>query len=153
MRRAPALILPLVALALAACGGSSTPNPASSGALNPSSATGSIAPSGAGSLGAPSGGTAGACAVAPAGATATVNVTIKDFKYNPQPVQAKVGDVVGWTNNDSVPHTATMDDGSCDTGQIAAGAAAMLTFTTAGTYTYHCTVHPTQMKDFTVEVK
>jgi plastocyanin len=152
MRRPTLLFLPLIALALAACGGSATPNPASSGALVPSSATGSIAPSGAGSL-APSGGTAGACAVAPSGATATVNVTIKDFKYSPQPVQAKVGDVVAWTNNDSAPHSATMDDGSCDTDSIASGATAMLTFTAPGTYTYHCKIHPTQMKDVTVEVK
>jgi plastocyanin len=153
MRRLSAVFLPVVALAFVACGGSSTPSPASSGALVPSSATGSVAPSGVGSLGAPSGATAGACAVAPAGATATVKVTIKDFKYNPQPVQAKVGDVVAWTNNDTAPHSATMDDGSCDTDSIATGATAMLTFNTAGTYTYHCKIHPAQMKDVTVVVQ
>jgi plastocyanin len=26
-------------------------------------------------------------------------------------------------------------------------------FTAPGTYTYHCKIHPTQMKDVTVEVK
>jgi len=98
------------------------------------------------------GGGGGACAVAAAGATATVTVQIKDFKFSPQPVQAKVGDVVGWTNGDSAPHSATMDDGSCSTDTISQGATGLLVFNTAGTYTYHCKVHPTQMKDFTVVV-
>ena len=67
-------------------------------------------------------------------------------------MQAKVGDVVGWTNGDSAPHTATMDDGSCSTDTLSQGATGLLVFNKAGTYTYHCKVHPTQMKDFTVVV-
>jgi plastocyanin len=98
------------------------------------------------------GGGGAACAPAAAGATATVKVDIKDFKFAPQPVNAKVGDTVGWTNGDSSPHTATMDDGSCSTDTIAQGATGLLTFNKAGTYTYHCKIHPTQMKDFTVVV-
>ena len=98
------------------------------------------------------GGGGGACAVAAAGATATVTVQIKDFKFSPQPVQAKVGDVVGWTNGDSAPHTATMDDGSCSTDTLSQGATGLLVFNTAGTYTYHCKIHQSQMKDFTVVV-
>jgi len=88
-----------------------------------------------------------------AGAVATVKVAIKDFSFNPQPVQAKVGDVVAWTNGDSAPHSATMDNGSCDTDTISGGSTALLVFTAPGTYTYHCKVHPGRMKGFTVEVK
>jgi len=55
---------------------------------------------------------------------------------------ASVGDVVGWTNDDSAPHTVTMDDGACDTGQIAGGASGALVFNAAGTYAFHCEVHP-----------
>ena len=102
--------------------------------------------------GASAGGGGAACATAAAGATATVTVQIKDFKFSPQPVQAKVGDVVGWTNGDSASHSATMDDGSCSTDALSQGATSLLVFNTAGTYTYHCKVHPTQMKDFTVVV-
>jgi plastocyanin len=29
----------------------------------------------------------------------------------------------------------------------------MLVFTAPGTYTYHCKVHPSQMKGYTIEVK
>ena len=134
----------LVAL-LAACGTAATPSPSAS---SPAAAS-AAASSGGGA----SGGTAKACAAAPAGSTAATTVQIKNSAYGTPAVQAKVGDVVAWTNGDSVPHTATMDDGSCDTGQIAGGATAMLVFTAPGTYTYHCTVHPATMKDVTVEVK
>ena len=82
-----------------------------------------------------------------------MNVSIKNFKFSPQPVEAKVGDIVAWKNDDSAPHSATMDDGSCDTDTISPGSSAMLVFTAPGTYTYHCKVHPSQMKGFTVEVK
>jgi plastocyanin len=145
MRRV-ATVSVVAVLALAACSGSSTSAP---GASNPVVAS-AVASAAAGSSGAAAG---AACAPAPAGATATVTVTIKDFKYAPQPVQAKVGDVIAWSNQDSAPHTATLDDGTCDTKTINTGAQAMLVFSVAGTYTYHCTIHPTQMKDFTIEVK
>lgn len=141
MPRLALSILTIVVLAmLAACGGGATPTP-SGGALP--SVTGSIPPAGG----------AAACAVAPAGASATVNATIADFSFNPQAIQAKVGDIVAWKNTGSASHTATMDDGSCTTDTIAAGSAAMLVFTAPGTYTYHCKIHPTQMKGYTVEVK
>lgn len=137
---------------LAACGGSATPSPSASGAAP--SATGAAA-SAVGSQAAASGGAGGAlsCATAPSGATATVNVTIQNFQFSPQPVQAKVGDVVAWTNKDGAPHSATMDDGSCDTDSIASNATAMLVFNAPGTYTYHCKIHPAQMKDVTVVVQ
>ena len=135
----------LVAL-LAACGGAATPSPSAS---SPTAASPAAA-SGGSSAG---GGSAKACAVAPAGSTAASTVAIQNSAFGTKTVQAKVGDVVAWTNQDSIPHTATMDDGSCDTGQIAGGASAMLVFTAPGTYTYHCAVHPTTMKDVTVEVK
>jgi plastocyanin len=135
------LTLVLVALTatLAACGSSATPSPAAS--------TPAAASAGA------SAATAKACATAPAGSTAAATVTIANSAFGTTTVEAKVGDVVAWTNTDSIPHTATMDDGSCDTGQIANGATAMLVFTAPGTYTYHCTIHPATMKDVTVEVK
>jgi plastocyanin len=125
------------ALLIAACsgGGSTTAAPSAAASLPPASDA------------------AAACAKAPADATPTVNVEIKDFAYAPQPVQAKVGDVVAWTNGDSAPHTASLADGSCGTDQLGQGATGALVFNVAGTYTYQCNVHPGQMKDYTVEVK
>lgn len=151
MRRFALVLISALSLAgLSGCGSAATPTPASSSAVNPSTAAsapdGPSAPVGAS---APAG---AACAPAAAGATATVNATIKDFAYSPQPIQAKVGDVVSWTNSDSAPHTATLEDDSCSTDTIAGGASGALVFNTAGTYTYKCRIHPTQMKGFTVVV-
>lgn len=151
------LVVGALTALLAACGGSATPSPSASTAAAPSTAASEAAGGSAGaSAGAGgSGGAGGAlsCATAPSGSTATVNVTIQNFQFSPQPVQAKVGDIVAWTNKDSAPHSATMDDGSCDTDTINANASAMLVFNAPGTYTYHCKIHPGQMKDVTVVVQ
>jgi plastocyanin len=137
--------LPLVLLtviALAACTATQTGG---------TPATSAQAPTAGASAGGGGGGAA-ECAPAAAGASAAVTVEIKDFKFSPQPVNANVGDVVGWTNGDSASHTATLDDGSCSTDTISQGATGLLVFNKAGTYTYHCKIHPTQMKDFTIVV-
>jgi len=131
----------IAAFAVAACNSAATNAPTTG-------TGGSVAPDGS----AGGGGAGGVCATAEAGATAAVSVEIVDFAYSPQPVSAKVGDVIGWTNGDDAPHTATLDDGSCGTDNIQNGATGLLVFNEAGTFTYHCNVHPTQMKDFTIEI-
>lgn len=148
------LLPPLAALfILAACSSGASPAPAATTAAS-APAGGASAPAGGASAPASAAGGAAACATAPAGSTAAVTVTIKDFKFSPQPVQAKVGDVVAWTNQDgSTPHSATMDTAGCKTDTINGGSTAMLVFNVAGTYTYHCSIHPAQMKDYTVVVQ
>jgi glucose dehydrogenase len=52
---------------------------------------------------------------------------------------------VTWDNKDSVPHTATADDNSFDTGTIEPGASGSATIKAAagsGSISYHCTIHP-----------
>src|SRR5262245_11313344 len=69
-----------------------------------SNSTSTSAPSAGGAASAPAasagGGGAAACSVAASGATANVDVEIKDFAYNPDPVTAAVGDTISWTNGD-----------------------------------------------------
>ena len=69
-------------------------------------------------------------------------VDIAGFAFSPQSVTVDVGDTVTWTNADAQGHTATADDASFDTGTIAGGASASETFATAGTFGYHCRIHP-----------
>jgi plastocyanin len=140
-------------IVLAACGGTATQPPAASVPAAPTPAASAPAASSGGGAGASGGGGALSCATAAAGATAATTVQIKNFAYSQQSVQVKVGDVVAWMNGDSAPHSATMDDGSCDTDSISSGSTAMLVFNAPGTYTYHCKIHPTQMKDVTVVVQ
>mgnify|MGYP000477542358 CR=1 FL=1 len=124
-RRLAALVV-FASLALAACGGGAATTAPSAAA--PSDAP-SIAPSAAG----------GACA--PSTAVATVPVTIAGFAF-PATITARVGDVVGFTNDDGAPHTATLDDGSCTTENLAKGATGSLVFSVAGSYPFHCKIHP-----------
>jgi plastocyanin len=63
--------------------------------------------------------------------------------FSPKPIQITVGSTVTWTNGTAATHTATSDTGAWDTGNIAAGAtSSTITFATAGTFTYHCAIHP-----------
>jgi plastocyanin len=146
LRPASALVM---TLALAACGSGSSISPVASAAPATASAPStapSAAPASAGAPSAAGGGGSAACAVAPAGTAPTVTVTMKNFAYSPEPVTAKVGDVIGWMNNDTTPHTATLDDNTCTTDTINVGASGALTFSAPGTYAYHCTIHPAIMK-------
>jgi plastocyanin len=70
------------------------------------------------------------------------SVSISGFAFQPGTVTVRVGDSVTWTNNDAVAHTADADNGSWETGSIAGGAGASVTFRSAGTYGYHCDFHP-----------
>ena len=73
----------------------------------------------------------------------SVQVTIKNFVYNPTPVTVSVGGTVVWVNQDDMTHTATADDAAWDTGDIQAGTSSSpIQFSTAGTFAYHCTPHP-----------
>ena len=53
-----------------------------------------------------------------------------------------VGDTVTWTNTGTQPHTATAYSNSFNTGVLSHGQSASHTFTTPGTFTYFCQVHP-----------
>lgn len=69
-------------------------------------------------------------------------VTISNFAFQPASLQIAAGTTVTWTNSDSTAHTATSDDGVFDSGALAPGASFTQTFTTPGTYAYHCQIHP-----------
>jgi hypothetical protein len=77
-------------------------------------------------------------------------VAISGFAFAPASVSVSVGDSVTWTNGDGVGHTATADDASFDTGTIAGGGSDSVTFSTAGTFAYHCTIHPAMTGTITV---
>lgn len=84
-------------------------------------------------------GTGGEVAVAQ-GASAAVS--IQNFAFSPGTIQVTAGTTVTWTNNDQTTHTVTADDGSFDSGDVAPGGTFSMTFTTPGTFAYHCKIHP-----------
>jgi plastocyanin len=70
----------------------------------------------------------------------TVDVSIKDNAFNPATVQISKDDTVKWTNMDSADHTVKGSD--FDSGIIQKGKSYEHKFTTAGTYDYVCSIHP-----------
>lgn len=72
--------------------------------------------------------------------------------YDPNPVQANIGDTVIWTNDDSTPHTVTsgsngQPDGKFDSSPnfnplMTPGQTFEHTFEAAGEYPYYCGLHP-----------
>ena len=88
----------------------------------------------------------------------TSAIAIGDYYFSPAVDTVKAGTMVTWTNGGTYAHTATDDGGTWDSGQLStpggggaygggtAGGSYTLTFGTAGTFTYHCANHPTQMK-------
>ncbi len=69
------------------------------------------------------------------------SVSLKSIAFTPATLTVAVGTTVTWTNNDNIAHTVTADDNSFDSGNLAAGATYTKSFTTAGTYPYHCSYH------------
>ncbi len=85
-------------------------------------------------------------------AAATHDVTIANFAFSPVSTKAKLGDSVRWTNmQQGVTHTSTSDgvnDGSgltgiglWQSGNILPNETFTFTFTFAGTFPYHCSIH------------
>ncbi len=78
-----------------------------------------------------------------------VAVAMKGFAFVPSAVEAKVGDSVTFTNNDSVAHTVNI--AGVDSGDIAPGATFQWKAATAGTFPLKCMIHPAMTGTITVK--
>jgi plastocyanin len=88
-------------------------------------------------------------------ATVRIKGNLGGSSYVPSPLQVRVGQTVNWLNEDSIEHTATLE-GAFDTGRISPTSAHsengdQVTFRTAGTFTYHCTIHPCMVGTIVVQ--
>jgi plastocyanin len=86
------------------------------------------------------------CAVFPVRAIAgptTHTVLIQGMKFVPEVLTVEAGDTVVWLNKDFFPHTATADDRSFDSRNIATNKAWKYVATKSGTFHYVCALHPT----------
>ena len=103
-----------------------------------------------GSSGTPSNSSPPAASVGTAGVslgTAAVKISATDqLTFDPAMQTASVGDIIQWTNTSSVEHTITFDaESSLSDPSLQPGATWDIKFTTAGTYHYHCSIHPTMI--------
>jgi len=69
-------------------------------------------------------------------------VSIVSMSFSPATLTVSVGTTVTWTNNDNMTHTVTSDASGFDSGDITMGSKYSRVFSVAGTYAYHCTIHP-----------
>lgn len=76
---------------------------------------------------------------------APVDVHLRNIRFDPDVVNVAVGTTVRWINDDAVVHTVTSDDqaGPLNSGDLSQGATYSYTFTTVGTFAYHCIPHAT----------
>jgi plastocyanin len=128
-----AALLCVAALAFAACSGSTA-------TTAPTAAVPTAAPASA-PASAPS---QAAAACEPVDGATGTPAQIKGFAF-PANITVKAGQAISWANGDSAPHTVTFDDGSCASGSIGAGSTVTVRYDVAGTFAFHCAIHP-QMK-------
>ena len=80
----------------------------------------------------------------------TMTLSIKNFAFNPPNATVAAGTTVTWVNNDQTAHTVTADDGTFDSGTLQPGQSYSFAFDKAGTYAYHCNIHPDMTATVTV---
>lgn len=72
----------------------------------------------------------------------THRVKITKFTFEPALIEVRAGDVIEWTNLDLVPHTATANDHSWDTGSLENGVTRRIVMKSPGVFAYRCAFHP-----------
>lgn len=69
-------------------------------------------------------------------------ILMQNLTFSPSSKTITKGTTLTWQNKDGFTHTSTSDiAGLWDTGDIVGGASKSVTFSTAGTFHYHCTYH------------
>lgn len=78
---------------------------------------------------------------APAPSSAkTYTINIANFAFSPASITINAGDTIIWTNHDSVPHQIAGN--GFGSNPISNGQSYGFKFNSAGTYNYHCAIHP-----------
>ncbi len=88
---------------------------------------------------------AGPALVGRASAQSPSALRVVDFRFEPDSATIDAGATVTWTNDGARPHTITDRGGTFDTGPVAPGANASITFSTPGRYFFFCRINPSKM--------
>lgn len=79
---------------------------------------------------------------APAPVTGSGDVNIVDNAFGPSSITVPAGATVSWLNKGALPHTVTARNGTFDSGILSSGGRFSETFSTPGTFSYFCAIHP-----------
>jgi plastocyanin len=122
MRSLRLVVASVFFMSAAACGGSySSPSPSPS----------------PGPVSTPGTGSTGSTVSIPVNAS-----TLTNTAFAPDSVDVAAGTTVTWTNTDNVAHTSTSDASGWDSGIVPPGGQFSVALPSAGTYHYHCAIHP-----------
>ena len=100
---------------------------------------------GANGLGAPT-----APTVPPRQVTVDVAEINGPYSFYPSPIVVQSDQTVVWRNSDTVTHHVVFDQGSVDTGTLAPGTLSQPMAIGEGTWSYHCSIHPTMVGSVTI---
>lgn len=84
------------------------------------------------------------------GMAATININIVKFSFDPPNPVINIGDTVIWTNIDGSGHTTTSNSGLWNSGTLQNGQSFSYTFTSAGSFSYRCSIHAAMTGNVTV---
>lgn len=88
----------------------------------------------------------------PSGAAqTTIQVSAKNFMFNPATITVKAGATVTWLNLDEEPHTVFSNTGLFRSSALDTKESFSFTFDKPGTYHYLCTIHPQMLGTIVVE--
>jgi plastocyanin len=82
---------------------------------------------------------------------ADIQVTIDNFSFTPQQITVKAGDTVTWANHDDIPHTVTSTTKAFNSKALDTDDNFAFTFTTPGSFSYFCALHPHMTGSIVVE--
>lgn len=82
-----------------------------------------------------------------------VVVEIRSLQFAKRTVTIEAGTTIAWRNRDPLSHTVTSDSIGFDSGEIRPDATWGHTFTTPGTFSYHCGPHPNMQATVVVRPK
>jgi plastocyanin len=94
--------------------------------------------------------TGAADAAAPA---KSVAIALTKESFVPATATVPAGAHIVWTNNDSVPHSVTANDGRFDSGPVLPGKTFEWMASGSGDIAYHCIYHPSMTATLKVKSK
>ncbi len=147
------LVLIIAPLAIAGCVSPSntSPSPSIAASTATSFATAAISTPTASPRAAASSSPTPTPTAAPTASQQTYAISIVDFAFQPSTMTIPRGATVMWHNNAPTTHTVTSNTGAFSSGNLAPGATFTHQFTQAGTYQYHCSIHPFMTATITVQ--
>jgi len=79
-----------------------------------------------------------------------VRVGSYSYAFSPVMLSIRHGAPLTVTNTTAAPHTMTADGGAFSSGTVSPNSSITMTFSTPGTYPYHCQIHPYMTGTLTV---